>query len=24
MDPRFPHGDVDDMIYQDEWIVSSR
>lgn len=24
MDVIYPHGDVDDMIYQEEWIISTR
>jgi len=24
MDPVFPHGDVDDLIYREEWAVSDR
>ena len=24
MDPVFPHGDVDDLIYREEWAASDR
>ena len=24
MEHSYPHGDVDDLIYQEEWTVSSR
>lgn len=24
METHFPHGDVDDLIYQEEWTVSAR
>jgi len=24
MNPSIPHGDVDDLIYQEEWTVSNR
>lgn len=24
MDPEFSHGDVDDLIYQEEWTASER
>ena len=24
MDMTYPHGDVDDMIYQEEWTASAR
>ncbi len=24
MDMTYPHGDVDDMIYQEEWFASAR
>ena len=24
MEPIYPHGDVDDLIYQEEWTASSR
>lgn len=24
MDPIYPHGDVDDLIYREEWTASDR
>jgi len=24
LEPIYPHGDVDDMIYQEEWTASGR